>query len=259
MKLKRFLFTVLTCIFLAGCAAPQQKDSDSVSVLGVPLNEMKIYQRYGIITVGDWKAAVLEMKANGYISSKDTSHTILFQYLEDRETARKTPSMTALQVRQQREGQRSLTTTAARTDTSNSAQPAKNKNFLIGTCTTSFKSGCEVRIVESGLWPASPELFTYWNQSISEIKIIQRKNKNPHYYPMPSVKVPVSYKLISDIEIEVTEDTKGCLIVSRYRKLSGTQLQKTPVSMSGGSCDKGQRIAFDQIKKRGPEVLEQSK
>jgi hypothetical protein len=235
MKLKRFLFTALTCIVLAGCAAPQQKDSDSVSVLGVPLNEIKIYQRYGINTVGDWKAAVLEMKANGYISSKDTSHTILFQYLEDRETARKMPSMTALQVRQQ------------------------NKNFLIGTCTTSFKSGCEVRIVESGLWPASPELFTYWNQSISEIKIIQRKNKNPHYYPMPSVKVPVSYKLISDIEIEVTEDTKGCLIVSRYRKLSGTQLQKTPINMSGGSCDKGQRIAFDLIKKRGPEVLEHSK
>jgi len=259
MKLKRILFSALTCIVLAGCAAPQHKDSDSVSVLNVPLNEMKIYQQYGINTVGDWKNAVLEMKANGYISSKDTSHTILFQYLVDRETARKTPGMTALQVRQQREGQRSISSNVTTANAPKPTQSAPNKNFLIGTCTTPFKEGCNVRLVESGSWPKNPELFTYWDQSGLEIKVVQRKTNNNYYYPIPSIKVPVAYKIISNSEIQVTEDAKGCLIVSSYRKLNEAQIQKTEISMTGSSCAKGQRIAFDSLKKGGPSVLVQTK
>jgi hypothetical protein len=259
MKLNKLFFYAVTCAVLTGCATSQQKDSDSVSVLSVPANEMKVYQKYGINTVGDWKAAVLEMKTTGYISNKDTSHTVLFQYLEDRETAKKMSGMTALKVRQQREEQQSLNSRETQAATPNSAQPSRNKNFLIGTCTTRFKGGCDVRAVESGSWPMQPELFTYWSPSGSEIKIVQRKNKAPHYYPIPPVKVPVSYKVISDREIEVTEDTKGCWVVARYKKINDRQIQKNQISMSGSDCRKGQRIAFDQLKKSGPEVLEHTK
>jgi hypothetical protein len=97
------LIVLSLCVLMTACAVRQPQDSDPVSALNPPAQEMRIYQQYGIKTVGDWKAVVLEMKDSGYISQRDSSYVVMLDYLKDREVARKTPSMTALEVRTQRE------------------------------------------------------------------------------------------------------------------------------------------------------------
>jgi hypothetical protein len=97
------LIVLSLCVLMTACAVRQPQDSDPVSALNPPAQEMRIYQQYGIKTVGDWKAVVLEMKDSGYISQRDSSYLVMLDYLKDREVARKTPGMTALDVRKQRE------------------------------------------------------------------------------------------------------------------------------------------------------------
>lgn len=103
MKTFKTHFAFILCIFLAGCAATKPKDSDPISSLNPPAQELQLYKKYGINTVGDWKTAVLEMKNNGYATKNDKSYLILFDYLQDRESAKNKPGTTALDIRNQRQ------------------------------------------------------------------------------------------------------------------------------------------------------------
>ncbi len=97
---KSFLFFT-SAFLLSGCLATTPKDSDPIASLNPPKSDLVLYQQYGVDTVGDFKAVALEMKETGYISGR-SSHREMFAYLKDRETAEKTPGLTATQVKQQR-------------------------------------------------------------------------------------------------------------------------------------------------------------
>jgi hypothetical protein len=101
-RILKVLSIIGLTIYLASCASIAPQDSDPISSFNPSAQELQLYQKNGIKTVGDWKSAVLEMKNNGYINKNDTSHLILFDYLQDRELAKKTPGTTALDIRTQR-------------------------------------------------------------------------------------------------------------------------------------------------------------
>lgn len=100
-NLKKFILVFASTFLLTGCLATTPKDSDPIASLNPPKSELVLYEQYGVNTVGDFKAVVLEMKETGYISGQ-SSYREMFVYLEDRETADKTPGLTATQVKQQR-------------------------------------------------------------------------------------------------------------------------------------------------------------
>ena len=88
-------------LLLAGCLATSPKDSDPIASLNPPAQDLALYKQYGVNTVGDFKAVALEMKNTGYVSD-GSNHRDMFDYFRDRETASKTPGLTATQVKQQR-------------------------------------------------------------------------------------------------------------------------------------------------------------
>lgn len=153
---------------MTACAVRQPQDADSISSLNPPAQEMRIYQQYGIKTVGDWKTVVLEMKDSGYISQRDSSHLVMFDYLKDREVARKTPGMTALDVRRQRE------------QASNDAKIQKKLNdqkILDALFSGTWSIGSYSCNLKGGLYMRFGENFPRGQQIISGGKITETNQK----------------------------------------------------------------------------------
>lgn len=101
LNLKKSTALLAGTLLLAGCLATTPKDSDPITSLNPPQQDLVLYQQYGVNTVGDFKAVALEMKDTGYVTGGG-SYKVMFDYLKDRETAKKTPGLTATQVKQQR-------------------------------------------------------------------------------------------------------------------------------------------------------------
>ena len=80
-------------------------DSDPISVMNPSKQEMVLFKKYGLTTVGHFKSAVLEMKESGYfdVAGKPSNYMSIFTYLEDRETAKQQAGMTATMVLQARQ------------------------------------------------------------------------------------------------------------------------------------------------------------
>ena len=100
LAIKTILLLAST-LFLSGCLTTAPKDSDPISSLNPSQQDLALYQQYGVNTVGGFKKTALEMKETGYVTGS-TSHREMFTYLEDRETAKRTPGLTATKIKQQR-------------------------------------------------------------------------------------------------------------------------------------------------------------
>jgi len=83
-----------------GESPKEPKDSDPIELMNPPQDELALFKKYGIKTVGDFKKIVLEMKESGYLKLVDNPGTYqaAFVYLKDREAARKTPGISAIDV-----------------------------------------------------------------------------------------------------------------------------------------------------------------
>jgi autonomous glycyl radical cofactor GrcA len=83
----------------------ENADSDPISVMNPSKQEMVLFKKYGLTTVGHFKSAVLEMKESGYfdVAGKPSNYMSVFTYLEDRETAKQQAGMTATMVLQARQ------------------------------------------------------------------------------------------------------------------------------------------------------------